>query len=170
MCELRESKNSINVLLLIVIIIFAISCGQPKSNVDINKLPSLTAEVEVLSLVNVPNKTEEYELTFGSKEDKTLKLAMLVGKYEAQELAVTIENMKPTAPLPLDVLQEVIIKLGYTVKEAFIDSLINEVYTAKIICKKDSGLIKFRVRPVDATTIALKFNAPIFVNSNFLTR
>ena len=133
-------------------------------------LTTQKTEVEVLSLLTISEKTEEFQLTLGATKDSTLQLVMLVGKYEAQTLAITLEKLKPTAPLPLDILQDAITKFGYTVKEAIIDSLINDIYTARIICTNKDRSLDFVARPVDATTIALKFDAPIFVNTHLLKR
>jgi len=168
--KLMTPRLIYHVLKLMPIIAAAVSCGQIKSQP--NKLAGVTRnkEVEVLSLLPVADKPEDFQLTFGFKNDTSLRVSMIVGKYEAQSLAITLEHLKPTAPLPLDILEEAITKFGYSLKQVTIDSLIDSVYTAKIICTKDDSTIAFKARPVDATTIALKFNTPIFVNPDFLSR
>jgi len=155
---------------LIIVTAATYSCGQTKSQPKAMTLSTEKTEVQVLSLLTISEKTEEFQLTFGATKDTTLQLAMLVGKYEAQTLAITLEKLKPTAPLPLDILQEAFVKFGYTVKEAIVDSVVNDIYTAKIICTKENKTIDFIARPVDATTIALKFDAPIFIRTDLLKR
>lgn len=61
---------------------------------------------------------------------------MLIGTYDAQALAVVLEGLKPTSPLPLDLLEDAIKKFEYQVQEVIIDSLKNNYYTAKIICNR----------------------------------
>ena len=126
--------------------------------------------MQVLSLLTSSEDKEEFQLTFGAVNDTAIQLTMLIGKYEAQALALTLQKMKPTAPLPLDILEEVITKCGQTVKEVVIDSLIQDIFTAKIICVNENKEMDFKARPVDATTIALKFNAPIFIMTDLLKR
>lgn len=159
-------KSTNYIILLIIVAIVASSCEQSKS--PSNRVTTQRTEVEVLSLFVTSEKKEEFQLTFGAKRDTTLQLAMSVGDYEAQALAITLEKLKPTAPLPLDILQDAITKFGYSVKEVVIDSLINNIYRSKIICSRDDKTIDIIARPVDAATIALKFNAPIFISNNLL--
>jgi bifunctional DNase/RNase len=157
-------------ILLIIAAIAISSCGQTRSQPETMTLTTDKTEVQVLSLMTVPGKPEESQLTFGAIKDTTLKLTMVVGKYEAQVLTITLEKLKPTAPLPLDILQDAITKFGHTVKAVIVDSLVNDIYTAKIICVKENEEIDFVARPVDAATIALKFEAPIFVRTDLLKR
>ena len=133
-------------------------------------LPTNKTEVQVLSLTTISEVKEEFQLTFGAIKDTALQLTMMIGKYEAQTLAITLEKMKPTAPLPLDILEDAITKFEHRVKEVIVDSLIKDIYTAKIICIKENKETDFKARPVDAATIALKFNAPIFIRTDLLKR
>jgi uncharacterized protein len=120
--------------------------------------------------LTISEEREEFQLTFGARDDTTLQLKMFVGKYEAQTLAISLKDMKPARPLPLDLFQEAVVKFGYTVKEVVVDGLTGEVYTARIICTKGDKITEFAARPVDATTVAVKFDAPIFVKTGFLQR
>jgi uncharacterized protein len=125
-------------------------------------------EVQILSLLTHSEKDDQFILTFGAKNDTTKKLEMMIGKNEAQTLAITLESMQPVAPLPLDLLHEAIKKFGYNIKEVFIDSLKNEVYSAKITCFSDTKEIILNARPADAATLAVKFGCPIFIELKFL--
>lgn len=125
-------------------------------------------EVQILSLLTYSEKDNQFSLTFGATSDTTKKLTMLIGKNEAETLTIAIENTQPTAPLPLDLLQEAITKFGHKVKEVLIDSLNAEVYSAKIVCISDNKEITLNSRPADAATIATKFQCPIYVDEKFL--
>lgn len=127
-------------------------------------------EVEVTALHTAPNHVDEYLVTLSAKSDTSLELVMQVGKSEAQMLAITLENMHPTAPFPIDVLENAIVKFGYTVKEACILDLVDGIYTARICCLKDDNIVDLTARPAEAMTIALKFEAPIFVKADLMTR
>jgi bifunctional DNase/RNase len=156
------------VLLFALTSILAASCGQSmsQSKKPIQQMPKV--EVQILSLLTYSEKDNQFSLTFGATSDTTKKLTMLIGKNEAETLTIAIENMQPTAPLPLDLLQEAITKFGYKVKEVLIDSLKDEVYSAKIVCIGDNKEIILNSRPADAATIATKFQCPIYVNEDFL--
>jgi bifunctional DNase/RNase len=156
------------IILILLTTVVIYSCGQTKSQPKAMLSTTNKTEVQVLSLTKISEEKEVFQLTFGAVKDTTLQLTIMVGKYEAQTLAITLEKMKPTAPLPLDILQDAITKFGHTVKEVIVDSLIKDIFTAKIICVKENNETDFKARPVDATTIALKFNAPIFVKTELL--
>jgi len=161
--------NITRLVLLVSVLFITLSCRQNEYN-SINHLPVIQkSEVEILSLLNTPDP-KSISLTLGLKSDTTFKLTMIVGEYEAQALAVILKGLKPRAPLPLDLLEDAIIKFEYHVQEVFIDSLKNDFYTAKIICYSGEKKIELKARPVDAVAIASKFSSPIFVNNAFLTR
>lgn len=153
-------------LILTTALVITISCQQDKSNSK-EPLPAISkSEVEVLSLLN-SLEPKNFKLTLGLKSDTTIKLEMLIGAYDAQALAVVLEELKPTAPLPLDLLADAIKKFEYQVQEVVIDSLKNNIYTAKIICTSGEKTVVLKARPVDAIAIATKFKTAIFANSTF---
>src|SRR5262245_54006495 len=92
-------------VIIIFLLVFIISCGQTESRTDKSFQPVQKTEVKILSLSEITKTTEQYNLTFVSKNDTTQKLAMSIGNHEAQILAITLEKLKPAAPLPLDVLE-----------------------------------------------------------------
>ena len=156
--------------LLVAVSLAIVSCHDTSSKSKKPAINSTKTEVQVLSVLTLSEEKKEFQLTFGAINDTTLKLQMGIGYYEAQELAVTIEKIKPKAPLPLDLLHDALTKFGYSVKEVQIDKLVDSVYKAKIVCQKEGETVILAARPVDATVIALKFNSPIFVKTDFLTR
>lgn len=154
-------------LLLIMALFTTLSC-QPKKSYSKEPLPALLkVEVEVLSLLKSPDPNN-IKLTLGLKNDTTTKIEMLISPYDAQTLAVVLEGLKPTTPLPLDLLEDAIKKFDYQVQEIVIDSLISNYYTAKIICHRGDKIVALKARPVDAIVIATKFKTAIFANSIFL--
>src|ERR1043165_6316253 len=62
-------------------------------------------EIVVTNLSVSPPATDKYTITFAAKSDSSFRLDILVGKTEAGVLAIEMENMKPTAPLPLDLFK-----------------------------------------------------------------
>jgi len=147
---------------LVTLLIF-IFCFSARSQ---NKRFPTTAsyeEIEIYSLTEAPDSTEYYEVTFNSKQNKSKKLSMLIGKQEAQSIALGIEQIRPKYPLPLDLLEQFIIKSGYIVTKVTIDSVVNSIYISKIKCSDKKRGIELIARPAEAVTIALKFNCPILM-------
>ena len=158
----------VQLFFLFIIVYSCVSCGriQSSNSQDVR----IKVEVQILLLELAVGTLEQYKLVLCSKSDTTLKLTMLVGKYEAQTLAIDIKNLKPKAPLPLDLLNEAIRKLDYTISESYIDGLDEEIFTAKIICNQINGnkIIEINARPIDAINISVKTGCPIFVKNDLL--
>lgn len=92
------------------------------------------------------------------------RIPIIIGQYEAQSIALELEGIKPPRPLTHDLLKEVIDVFGYSVTQITINELKDSTFYAKI--KFDSQSIdELDARPLDAIAVALKFSAPIYVNS-----
>ncbi|MBD0278497.1 MAG: bifunctional nuclease family protein [Flavisolibacter sp.] len=144
------------------------SCKQTKAPPDQTNAQIEKEELRIISLLPDSNLKDRSIITFQAKEDTTEKLEIGIGKTEAEVLAWSLTQTKVQAVLPLDLLQNAITKFGYTVKEVLIDSLINGVYTAKIICTNPSQTITLKARPSDATIIATKCSSPIYADKRLL--
>lgn len=95
------------------------------------------------------------------------RLPIIIGQYEAQSIALELEGIKPPRPLTHDLLKEVIEVFGYSINYITISELKDSTFYAKI--KFDSaGIEEMDARPSDAIAIALKFSAPIYVNSEIM--
>ncbi|MCY7360804.1 MAG: bifunctional nuclease family protein [Ignavibacteria bacterium] len=95
------------------------------------------------------------------------RIPIIIGQYEAQSIALELEGIKPPRPLTHDLLKEVIDTFGYSVNYITINELRDSTFYAKI--KFDSSSIEeMDARPSDAIAIALKFSAPIYVNSDIM--
>lgn len=95
------------------------------------------------------------------------RLPIIIGQYEAQSIALELEGIKPPRPLTHDLLKEVIETFGYSVNYIIINELRDSTFYAKI--KFDSASIEeIDARPSDAIAIALKFSAPIYVNTEIM--
>ncbi len=95
------------------------------------------------------------------------RLPIIIGQYEAQSIALELEGIKPPRPLTHDLLKEVIETFGYSINSITISELKDSTFFAKI--KFDSaGIEEMDARPSDAIAIALKFSAPIYVNSEIM--
>lgn len=95
------------------------------------------------------------------------RLPIKIGQYEAQSIALELEGIKPPRPLTHDLLKEIVETFGYSVNYILINELKDSTFYAKI--KFDSAnLEEIDARPSDAIAIALKFSAPIYVNSEIM--
>ncbi len=100
--------------------------------------------------------------------EKTLPI--WIGLFEAQAIALALENVKPPRPLTHDLAKSLIEKLKGKVDRVVISDLRNNTFYAQILIKKNGQSIKVDSRPSDAIALALRLNVPIFINEIVLDK
>ena len=100
--------------------------------------------------------------------EKTLPI--WIGLFEAQAIALALENVKPPRPLTHDLAKSLIEKLKGKVDKVVISDLRNNTFYAEILIKRDGESIKVDSRPSDAIALALRLNVPIFIDETVLDK
>ncbi len=100
--------------------------------------------------------------------EKTLPI--WIGLFEAQAIALALENVKPPRPLTHDLAKSLIEKLKGKVDRVVISDLRNNTFYAQILIKKNGESIKVDSRPSDAIALALRLNVPIFIDEIVLDK
>ncbi|NWF50853.1 MAG: bifunctional nuclease family protein [Ignavibacteriaceae bacterium] len=91
------------------------------------------------------------------------RLPIIIGAFEAQAIALEIENIKPPRPLTHDLLKNVIENLGGVVVEIQVSELRENTFIAKIILELAGLTNEIDARPSDAIALAVRTQAPIYV-------
>lgn len=115
------------------------------------------------------NQTGAYVLLL--EEDLgSRKLPVIIGSFEAQSIALALEkDIKPPRPLTHDLFVSFAKIFNFTVKSVILNSLIDGVFYSNIIVGDETGLEKeLDSRTSDAIAIAVRFNAPIYVNEKVM--
>lgn len=86
-----------------------------------------------------------------------------IGKFEAMAISLALEGASADRPLPYDMFNNVINKMGGTVDRVLVDDLWNDTYYAKISISHDGGGLDVDSRPSDAIALALRAHAPIYM-------
>lgn len=95
------------------------------------------------------------------------RLPIIIGNFEAQQIALELENIKPPRPLTHDLLRNVIEGLGFSISYVYINELRDGTFFAKI--KMDlASMDEIDSRPSDAIALALKFAVPIYVSEDVM--
>jgi uncharacterized protein len=97
--------------------------------------------------------------------DNFREIRISIGAAEAKAILDASEKIVPDRPMTHDLLKNVIDRLGATVDRVVIDDAWSDKYYAKIylLCGREE--IQIDARPSDAVATALRFEAPIFVES-----
>ena len=93
-----------------------------------------------------------------------------IGRFEAMAISLALEGATADRPLPYDMFNNVIAKLGGRVERILIDDLWNNTYYAKISISVDGKSLDADSRPSDAIAMSLRAKAPIFVAESVLRR
>ncbi len=96
-------------------------------------------------------------------------LPIWIGIFEANAIAMQLEEVERPRPLTHDLITSIIGSLSSSVKNIIIHSLKNNTYYAEITIEKNGEEIRIDSRPSDAINIALRFNAPIYVSEDVLS-
>lgn len=159
----------ISVYFFVCTAILFTSCAEssPKINEENTRKPN-SIEIQLVSVQSEPGSLDQFRLSFQGKNDTTKHFEMTVRKYEAQLLVVNFWKTKHATPLPLELFQNAIYKLGYTVKSVCINGINDSVYTAEILCSDNLKILPLDSRAVDAVTIAEKIECPIYIDSTLM--
>ena len=90
-------------------------------------------------------------------------LPIWVGVFEANAIALQIENIATPRPMTHDLLRNVIGDLNGRVERVVVSDLRENTFYALIYVAVGSDLVAVDARPSDAIALALRTQAPIFV-------
>src|SRR4051812_35453498 len=96
-------------------------------------------------------------------KDGTRTLPIWVGMFEANAIALQIENISTPRPMTHDLLRNVIQDLEATVEKIVVCDLQDGTFYALIYLRVQGELRAIDARPSDAIALALRTRAPIFV-------
>jgi bifunctional DNase/RNase len=124
-------------------------------------------QVDILGLSTSPHTNGAYALILYELEGKR-KLPIIIGGFEAQAIALKLENIKPPRPFTHDLFKNIADAFHLHVNEIIIDELHNETFYAKVICEVNGEVHEIDARPSDAIAIAVRFHAPLFVTEEIM--
>ncbi len=124
-------------------------------------------ELEILGLSSSQTATGSFALVLGEIGGKR-RLPIIIGMFEAQAIAMEIENIVPNRPMTHDLFKSFSEKFEFNLTEIFISDLKEGVFYAKIRCNRNGEEFEIDSRPSDAVAIGLRFGVPIYTNENIL--
>ena len=95
-------------------------------------------------------------------------LSIWVGIFEANAIALQIENIATPRPMTHDLLRNVIHDLNAEVQKIVVCDLQENTFYALIYLNLNGGTVAVDARPSDAIALALRTRAPIFVEESVI--
>ena len=114
--------------------------------------------------ISYHSKSKSYAIVLKEIEGKRC-MPVIIGSFEAQSIALAIEEIQTPRPLTHDLICDFISAVDVSLKAIKIYSLNEGVYFAKIIIiSEHMGEKIIDARPSDAIAVALRMHTPILVS------
>ncbi|MDZ7288560.1 MAG: bifunctional nuclease family protein [candidate division KSB1 bacterium] len=97
-------------------------------------------------------------------------LPIVVGSSEAQAIALQMENIIPPRPLTHDLVKNLLDSVEVRISRVVVNDLRENTYFAMIGLKMNGNHVEVDARPSDAIAIALRAQAPIFVDDEVMKK
>lgn len=102
------------------------------------------------------------------EKNGTRTLPIVIGEYEAQSIALGLENIKPPRPITHDLVLNILDSCGAQIDSVLITELKNNTYYAVIRLRKNLKYWDVDARPSDAIAMAVRSTIPIFVDEEVM--
>ncbi len=117
--------------------------------------------LDIVGLSYSQTQSGAYALLLNESKGKR-RLPIIIGGFEAQAIAIEMENMKPSRPLTHDLFKNFAETFEIQLKEVIIYNLVEGIFYAKLICARDNNEVEIDARTSDAIALAVRFNCPVY--------
>jgi hypothetical protein len=124
-------------------------------------------ELEIIALSHSITQSNSYAVILGEVGGNR-RLPIVIGGFEAQAIAVALENMQPSRPLTHDLMKNFMTSFDVALQEVYICDLQEGIFYAKLVCFTANDTIEIDSRTSDAIALAVRFGCPIYVNNSIL--
>jgi len=100
--------------------------------------------------------------------DGSRKLPVVIGPFEAQAIAMAIENMPSSRPLSHDLMKNLMDAFSINLKEVLISDLKEGIFYATLHLESEGIDITLDSRTSDAIALAVRFNCPIYTSQEIM--
>jgi bifunctional DNase/RNase len=124
-------------------------------------------QLEIVGLSYSQSQSGAYALILGVKGGSK-RLPIIIGGFEAQAIAIHLENMKPTRPMTHDLFKNFAAHYGIQVLEVVINKFEEGIFFSKLVCEKDGKVSEIDSRTSDAVALAIRFGCPIYAYEHII--
>lgn len=125
-------------------------------------------ELKIIGLSYSQTQSGAYALVLSEKQGSR-RLPIIIGGFEAQSIAIELENMKPSRPLTHDLFKSFAESFVVNIKEVVIYNLIEGVFYSKLICEREGEEVEIDARTSDAIAIGIRCECPVYTFEHILS-
>lgn len=118
-------------------------------------------ELEIVSLQSSVTHMHSYAVVLGEVNGDR-KIPIVIGGFEAQAIAVALENLQPKRPLTHDLMVILFNTFDIVIEEVYIYRLEEAIFYSQLVCIKDGQQVFIDCRTSDAIAIAIRSGCPIY--------
>jgi bifunctional DNase/RNase len=97
-------------------------------------------------------------------------LPIWIGSYEAEAIAMELQGVTASRPLPYDLMRTIIDDMGGSVDRIAVTDLSDDVFYARIIVRQNGREVEIDSRPSDAIALAVRVRVPILVDDTVMDK
>jgi bifunctional DNase/RNase len=102
--------------------------------------------------------------------DSRRYLPIWIGPFEADAIALALQGHEPQRPMTHDLLKSVFSELGATINYILVNDIDDNTFFARIVVEQANHTIEIDARPSDAIALAVRTDAPIYVEPHVFER
>ena len=126
-------------------------------------------KLNVLGISYSQTQTGAYALVL-NEENGTRRIPIIIGGFEAQAIAIQLEDLVPPRPLTHDLFLNFSRSFGIELLEINIYKLEEGVFYSNLLCFDGDKELTIDARTSDAIALALRFRCPIFTTEAIIEK
>ncbi len=126
-------------------------------------------KLNVLGISYSQTQSGAYALVL-SEENGTRRIPIIIGGFEAQAIAIQLEDLVPPRPLTHDLFLNFSRSFGIELLEVNIYKLEEGVFYSNLLCFDGDKELTIDARTSDAIALALRFKCPIFTTDTIIEK
>jgi hypothetical protein len=125
--------------------------------------------LQILGLSSSQSQSDSFALIL-EEEEGNRRLPIIIGRFEAQAIAIEIEKVISTRPMTHDLFKSLATQFQFKLNEVIISDLREGIFYAEMIYvdEREGKKVIVDARPSDAIAIGLRFDAPIFTTDTIM--
>jgi bifunctional DNase/RNase len=126
-------------------------------------------KLRVMGLTFSQTQTGSYALVLAEESGKK-RIPIMIGAFEAQSIALHLEELKPPRPLTHDLFVSFSKAYSVELQEVMISKLEEGIFYSELVFVHDGETVRIDSRTSDAVALALRFKCPIYTTAEILER
>jgi len=118
-------------------------------------------ELNLIAISACDSNPEHFVLVF-EEEGGFRRLAIEIGKWEAQSIAMVLEGVLPDRPMTHDLMDQLLRTLKARLQHVVIYRVEEGVFYAHMVLEQGDEIVRVDARTSDAVAVALRAGCPIY--------